>query len=57
MKVKCYANFSSNITGNYVPSFLLVKEYDEKDEYIEKESEQKEIKEGHYFPDFRDFLR
>lgn len=59
MKIKCYSNFNSGVTGNYLPSFLLIKDENE-DNDNNKDSDYentREIKDGEFFPDFRKFLK
>lgn len=57
MKIKCYSNFNSGVTGNYLPSFLLIKDESEDNDKDSDNENAREIKDGEFFPDFRKFLK
>ena len=57
MKIKCYSNFNSGVTGNFLPSFLLIKDENEDNDEDSNYENTREIKEGEFFPDFRKFLK
>lgn len=57
MKIKCYSNFNSGVTGNFLPSFLLIKDENEDNDKNSDNENIRDIKEGEFFPDFRKFLK